>query len=563
MECSERNIGSVALFAEWSDFPEHFNPDSYFVMYHSINKQIMLQASAVQQVYNTYTSLNNLEEKHTYNVTIKSMKDGNTLSVRSFLTNTFAVSDIRIVVTSTSVSFSWAKLQGHVTVSIVMNNSSGNMLKKHDFYEWNTLIPGCLYNFVVTLKQQYFDFINVTQNIDIPVITGLCSEGWSAFKGSCYRLSMDRKPWHKAGHDCKALHPGAHLVNVHSKDEQLFLSNFLHMKNEIILLWSGLSDQMFEGELVWTDGSSYDLDTSEVPLLSNLPENETDCYALQQNATGPNYFYTAFFCQMDLPYLCEYEFPEVPENVTYFLNANTESGVLFHLDNLPDYSHKGYYPFIKYYSDNKFQYLQSVNPNSSYTPLDKLRPAQRYHVILCIKDSKGSQYNLSPIIPIQTRPLYPRNLTVIKISSSSLALKWDPPSDSFDQRLCGYKLTVVDVKENIFLTLMEAKNKTSTTISNLKSYHKYKIFIQTVGESGVLSSVENIMSLVTGTLSILYNNLKIFCLIHKAKSIQLLLEQQPIKKGNRLVHPKESSLIQMMYKRIQWSSTGNHHKKPV
>ncbi|XP_018408413.1 PREDICTED: fibronectin-like [Nanorana parkeri] len=499
MECGERDIGTVALMAEWSAFPEGFNPDNYFFMYHPINKQIILQASAVQQVYNTYTSLNNLEEKHTYNVTIKSMKDGNTLSVRSFLTKTFALSDIKIVVTSTSVSFSWSKISSHFTVSIMMNNSSGNMLKKHDFYEWNNLIPGCLYTFIFTLKQHYLGFINVTQNIDITVITGLCSEGWSAFKGSCYRLSMDRNSWNIAEHNCKALHPEAHLVKVHSIDEQLFLSSFLHMKNEVILLWSGLSDEMAEGELVWTDGSSYDLDTSEVPLLSNLPENETDCYALQQNATGPNYFYTAFFCRMELPYLCEYEFPEVPENFTYFSEAVTESQVLFHLDNLPDFSHKGYYPFIKYYFDNKYDDLERVNPNSTYISLKRLSPAQIYHVILCMRDSKGSQYNLSPVIPVQTRPLYPKNLTATKISSSSLSLKWNPPANSFDSsRLCGYKLTVVDVKENILSTLMEAKNRTSTTITNLRPYNKYKIFIQTVGESGVLSSVEKIVSLVTG-----------------------------------------------------------------
>lgn len=60
---------------------------------------------------------------------------------------------------------------------------------------------------------------------------------------------MNRKPWQRAEHSCKALHPGAHLVNVHSKGEQLFLSNFLRMKNEVILLWSGLSDQMVCAQL--------------------------------------------------------------------------------------------------------------------------------------------------------------------------------------------------------------------------------------------------------------------------------------------------------------------------
>lgn len=94
--------------------------------------------------------------------------------------------------------------------------------------------------------------------------------------------------------------------------------------------------------------------------------------------------------------------PEVPENFTYLLDDITENKVLFRIDNIPDYSHKGYYHFIKYYSDDNYEYLERVSPNSTYISLENLNPAQRYHFIICMKDSKGSQHNLSPIIPVQT-----------------------------------------------------------------------------------------------------------------------------------------------------------------
>lgn len=62
-----------------------------------------------------------------------------------------------------------------------------------------------------------------------------------------------------------------------------------------------------EGHLTWTDGSSFDLKENEILSFPLLPKNETDCYILQQNSTGSNYFFTGFFCYVPLPYICEYE----------------------------------------------------------------------------------------------------------------------------------------------------------------------------------------------------------------------------------------------------------------
>ncbi|XP_069620533.1 uncharacterized protein [Ranitomeya imitator] len=499
VQCGEKGTENAGLKIEWNRFPENKNPDSYLVYYQTLNNthhQNVLNSMVFHQVYSPFISLNNLKEEDAYNVTIKSMKDGNMLSVRSFLTYPIQLQDIGIVVTTTSVSFNWSKLSGDIFVSNA--NNFGNILLLEDkFYEVNHLLSGSLYNFEFVVKQHYSGSINVTQKMYITVETGLCSKGWIPFKNSCYKLILDNKPWAIAQQSCESLHIGAHLVNVQTTDEHSFLSSVLHMKNELILLWSGLSDLKVEEELLWTDGSAFTLDTFEVTLLSHLPKNDTDCYALQQNATGPNYFYTAFFCHVALPYLCEYEFPDFSEKFTYSVEDISENGAQFRWSHFPFSSEGAYKLYFKYYTNSSNEGFESIRHNSTSASIQRLNPELHYSFILCMKDDKGSQYNLSPIISIQTRPLNPKNVKIVKISSTNVSLKWDSPTDPFGEFFCGYRITVWDVEENSFLTFNEEKNQTFITIQNLKPYHEYKIFIQTIAESGKLSLLEKSLPIIT------------------------------------------------------------------
>ncbi|XP_075456630.1 phosphatidylinositol phosphatase PTPRQ isoform X3 [Ascaphus truei] len=501
MECGEMKTGTTAVFVAWNAFPEVQNPEYYAVILQlreDISLQSIPKVSAKQQkVYKSYVSLDHLEENRTYNITIQSITDGNILGTRSFFKNIISLSNIKTVVTSTSVSFNWNTLNGDFIVSILLNNSARLMSQKDAFYEWGNLTPGSIYNFVFVLKQQHFGSINVSQNINIPIETGFCSGGWVAFKNSCYKISLDSKPWDKAEHNCEASYTGAHLVNIQNKEEHVFVSSYLHGMNEIILLWSGLTDYRVEGELLWTDGSSFKLEKAEVSSLSKLPKNETDCYAFQQNATGPNYFYTGFFCHVHLPYLCEYEFPPLPENVTFLLEDVMETELVFTWTNIPNWSQSGFYPFIRYMSNRTNEHFQSVSPNSKEMSILQLDPGHKYSFILCMKNTLGSQNNLSPILSIETRPLHPRNLQARNISSTSILLEWDPPAGPFGAFYCGYFLTVWDLEENTLITLMEAKKKTSTTITKVKPYQQYHIYLQTIAESGTLSSIES-LSVITG-----------------------------------------------------------------
>uniref|UniRef100_A0A8C3EX98 C-type lectin domain-containing protein n=1 Tax=Chrysemys picta bellii TaxID=8478 RepID=A0A8C3EX98_CHRPI len=70
----------------------------------------------------------------------------------------------------------------------------------------------------------------------------LCSQGWLAFKGSCYKMSKSSKPWSMAQQICELSSIGAHLVDIQNEEEHIFISSYLQTVNQIIMLWTGLND---------------------------------------------------------------------------------------------------------------------------------------------------------------------------------------------------------------------------------------------------------------------------------------------------------------------------------
>nr|XP_025738288.1 tenascin-R-like isoform X2 [Callorhinus ursinus] len=96
-----------------------------------------------------------------------------------------------------------------------------------------------------------------------------------------------------------------------------------------MIIWTGLNDMKREGHLTWTDGSSFGLKKNEIFSFPLLPKNETDCYILQQNATGSNYFFSRFFCSVPLPYICKYESLSLQENLLIYIKDVGTTEVVF------------------------------------------------------------------------------------------------------------------------------------------------------------------------------------------------------------------------------------------
>uniref|UniRef100_A0AC11DGR4 Protein tyrosine phosphatase receptor type Q n=1 Tax=Ovis aries TaxID=9940 RepID=A0AC11DGR4_SHEEP len=492
----------TTVFIEWDEFPKGGSPEFYFLKYQLVNnfaqenvKKILAEPQKFPK------SILTLEENEDYHIVIQSVKYGQILSEKSFQTRGVSARNIETVATSTSVSFNWSVLSSNdILVSILLNNSS-QVMQNVMFYEWDDLKPATLYVFTLEFKQLHLDFINILQRLDIQIETGSCSQGWVALKNSCYRISKESKPWNIAQQYCKLSLSSAHLVDIKNEEEKKFVFSHLRSKNQIII-WTGLNDFKKEGHLTWTDGSSFDLKENEILSFPLLPKNETDCYILQQNSTGSNYFFTGFFCYVPLPYICEYEAPSLQENLLFYVKDVGTTEVVFSWNNLSAWNNLnkwlklGYKIIIKYYLDcTEEQHFESMPPDTTEKAITQLYPGRVYRFLFSAINEWEAKTTLSPVFTVETRPLSPQNVTVTHVTPTEIFLHWDAPDPvSFDH----YLVVILDAENAKSEEVFVEKPNTSKTIGNLKFFHHYLIYLFSVAERGTLSFFEKPISAVTG-----------------------------------------------------------------
>uniref|UniRef100_A0A3Q1H6Y7 C-type lectin domain-containing protein n=1 Tax=Anabas testudineus TaxID=64144 RepID=A0A3Q1H6Y7_ANATE len=98
-----------------------------------------------------------------------------------------------------------------------------------------------------------------------------CPDGWIKFRWSCYFHSTESGSWTTGRANCRTR--GAHLVVIHSAEEQTFLSEFTMVES-----WIGLTDRDKEGTWNWVDGTPLTVKlafTTWTPRHS--PLGEEDC----------------------------------------------------------------------------------------------------------------------------------------------------------------------------------------------------------------------------------------------------------------------------------------------
>ncbi|KAM9072642.1 phosphatidylinositol phosphatase PTPRQ isoform 5-T6 [Megaptera novaeangliae] len=498
-----KNKQTTTIFIEWDEFPKGGSPEFYFLKYQLVNnfaqknvKRILADPQKLPK------SIITLEESEDCHIIIQSIKYGQILSEKSFQTRGISTRNIKTIATSTSVSFNWSVLSSSDTsVSISLNNSSQIMQNNVMFYEWDDLKPATLYVFTFEFKQLHLDFINIFQRLDVQIETGSCSQGWVALKNNCYRISKESKPWNIAQQHCKLSLISAHLVDIKNEEEKKFMFSHLRSKNQIII-WTGLNELKKEGHLTWTDGSSFGLKKNEIFSFPLLPKNETDCYILQQNATGSNYFFTRFFCYVPLPYICEYESPSPQENLLFYVKDVGTTEVVFSWNNLNGWNNLnkwlklGYKIIIKYYLDyTEEQHFESVPPNTTEKAITQLSPGRVYRFLFSAISEWEAKTTLSPVFIVETCPLSAQNVTVTHVTPTEIFLHWDAPDPvSFHH----YFVAILDVVNNKSEKVFVEKFNTSTTIGNLRSFHHYLIYLFSVAERGTLSCFEKPISAITG-----------------------------------------------------------------
>ncbi|XP_040347275.1 tenascin-R-like [Herpailurus yagouaroundi] len=492
----------TTVFIEWDEFPKGGSPEFYFLKYQLVNNFAEKNVKSVPADLQKLSKSVILEENEDYHIILQSIKHGQILSEKSFETRGFSTSNIKTKATSTSVSFNWSVLSSSdILVSISLSNSTQIMENNITAYEWANLKPATLYAFKFEFKQLHLDFINVFQRLDVQVETGSCSRGWVALKNSCYKISKESMPWDIAEQHCKLSLSSAHLVDIKNEEEKNFIFSLLRSKNQIII-WTGLNDLKKEGHLTWIDGSSFGLKKNEIFSFPLLPKNETDCYMLQQNATGSNYFFTRFFCYVPLPYICKYESLSLQENLSIYIKDIGTTEVVFGWhnsngwNNLDKWLKLGYKIIIKYYLDyTEEQHFDSISPNATEKTITQLCPGHVYRFLLFAINEWEAKTMLTSIFVVETRPLSAQNVTVIHVTPTEIFLHWNPPDlVSFHH----YLVTILDVENNKSEEVFVEKLNTSMRIGDLKPFHQYLIYLFSVAERGTLSCSERPISAVTG-----------------------------------------------------------------
>nr|XP_009937405.1 PREDICTED: uncharacterized protein LOC104333578 [Opisthocomus hoazin] len=260
--------------------------------------------------------------------------------------------------------------------------------------------------------------------------TRSCSQGWAAFQSSCYRMGKESKPWKVAQQICEASSRGAHLLDIGSEEERGFVLSYLQTVRQIIMLWTGLNDLKGEGQLLWTDGSPYLLKAG-ISTLSMIPENETDCYALQKDPTAPDYFFTGFFCYIQLPYICEYELPLVPENFMFSVRDVKTTEAVFMWSDMNMWLKSGFALIMKYYFDQWKPYILNLPVNTTQTKIVQLSPGLCYGFLLAARNPEGAQTVLSPILKVETTVSPPTAIYIHPedVQEESVILHWKLPQE--------------------------------------------------------------------------------------------------------------------------------------
>ncbi|KAJ8402413.1 hypothetical protein AAFF_G00369020 [Aldrovandia affinis] len=309
-----------------------------------------------------------------------------------------------------------------------------------------------------------------------------CPAGWVHFDRSCYRALRKGKPWAEAGRACSTAATGAHLADVETEEEFLFISSYLGALNHIVLLWTSLNDLQHEGELRWSSGAAYSLISV---VTSSLPANQTDCFALQTNATGPNYFFTGFFCYMPLPYMCQYKMPAAPSRFAFVLEEVSERVALFGWSDLERWLQvEGAMElFVQYREDTPLDRPRRrvVSPNATRVAMQGLSPGRAYLFSLRVRHRSGATQTFGSVLKVLTRPNPPQNITASRVTSTELAVHWTAPDPSHNALFHQYLVSWEDVATGVRESLSLENYTTSTVIGGLEPYRIFELSSLTPG----------------------------------------------------------------------------------
>ncbi|XP_048863793.1 LOW QUALITY PROTEIN: phosphatidylinositol phosphatase PTPRQ-like [Brienomyrus brachyistius] len=490
----------VDVYLEFSPFPLREEPRHYTVTYSSGTKKgHWWNASDVSECASRcHVAISDLLDMDTYDIVLKSVKNNAVLETKPVHVDLTANLSLRTEATSTSAVFTWSpQVAIHATI-ISLDGHSWVVPGGQSSYRVDSLQPATLHRFSVEF-QSLIEHLNVTVMLRRKVLlhTAQCPDGWVHYGRNCYLISRKIKQWQEAARACDVAAPGAHLVDTDTEEELAFVSSFLQGLN-LVLLWTSLNDIQQEGDLRWADGSAYSLKSA---VTSALPPNQTDCFALHLNATGPNYYFTGFFCYMPLPYMCHYRIPAGPTDFDFLLEEVGETEAVVKWSDLQAWVSKTDVDELAIQYQNESPGLQAHQKALSFSmtrvTVQGLSPGHEYLFTLRVTHLSGVTRVLGSTLTVVTRPRPPQNIRVTKVTSRQAHVCWSSPMDSHHAQFHHYLIRYVDVDADTERFLLVANQTTSAVIEGLEPYRLYRVSIQTVTGRGVESCDHTVCSVIT------------------------------------------------------------------
>ncbi|XP_062861138.1 phosphatidylinositol phosphatase PTPRQ [Trichomycterus rosablanca] len=486
---------SVDVQVKFCHFPVHAEPDTYTLM---VGHKVLISSSVCLSVCECMMNVSVPQVSSEINLTLQSFRRGQMLQHRLFQLVPLQSSLLKLEVSSTTALLSWTEWRDHQAYRVCVDRQCWVLTFFKPSHLVTGLQPGTLYPVTVEQKTHISHYnITLTQKLQLAVRTGECPAGWLAIGWNCFNVRQDVLAWSKAQQECGSIATGVHLANLKTVADFLTVSAYLHSHNHLLLLWTALNDQEKEGDLSWSDGSAYNL---SVGVVSSLPANQTDCFALQKNATGPGYFFTALFCYLQLPFLCQTELLQ-EAFIGLQLDSVQETEAVFRWSNLSQVLHMVPSSELNLHIEDQSSRQASMQKKLEYTQ-DKehvrgLSPGHVYYVSLKLVHPSGASQTLIPSFIIKTRPNSPRNITVTDVTSSQIAVSWFSPDSSHDALFDEYFLSWLDTASGMGQGLWLNRRNVSGVIDRLESYHQYRITLVSVTAEGMESFESTHLTVIT------------------------------------------------------------------
>uniref|UniRef100_UPI0037E94576 phosphatidylinositol phosphatase PTPRQ n=1 Tax=Semicossyphus pulcher TaxID=241346 RepID=UPI0037E94576 len=531
----EQHLNPVEVQVVFQSFPSTKDTDTYTVTCRTASNHLVhvepIDHSACPP--DCKMTLRLVDDQRGYNITLRASRNDTTLETKTFHLIPVSLSSLHVYTTTTTALLTWKLHTQHSLSTLSLYNThaqsvthifSINLSVTKSQYVVKGLQPGTGYKFkiVVTTFLKHLN-LTVKQTLNISMETAQCPPGWLANERSCFTVRRTGLTWRDAQHSCRDLAAGSHLADLKNQEDLLFIFSHLLSRNNLLLLWTGLNDQQVEGRPLWSDGSAYNLTSA---MMSSLPASETDCFALQRNATGQGYFLTPFFCHIPLPSICQYQTPLVPALFSFDLAQVTERQVeLRWSDLLPLNSlNLASFGITLQYQEEANEESGQVRKDESIKSKDKkgtqsqssvkkivrvpislssrgvtvagLSPGSVYSFTLRASHPAGPTWSLARTRTAFTRPLPPLNITVGSVTVSQISVRWMLSDAQFRigwtfvvryVDLSSRQESIVGMSDISMLFDTAGLRSYTAVIGGLKSYRKYTVEVYTVTQHGIES----------------------------------------------------------------------------